>query len=133
MKPLLAVAAGGLVGTGLRLGVDVLLPHGGSAFPLGTLLVNVAGSFVLGLLVARLWPGAADWLRAGLGAGLLGSFTTFSALAVSAVELTTAGSGLAAIGYLAASLAGGLAAAFLGIRLGSRGRAVSAPPIEADE
>lgn len=132
VKPLLAVIAGGALGTGLRLAVDTALPHGGAEFPLGTLLVNLAGAFLLGLLVARAWPVAPDWLRAGLGAGLLGSFTTFSALAVSAVELTASGAVGTAIAYLAASLVGGLAAAFLGIRLGSR-VAHPHPPIEADE
>ncbi len=42
---------GGLVGTGLRLGIDALLPHGDDGFPLSTLLINVAGSFALGMLV----------------------------------------------------------------------------------
>lgn len=129
MKPLLAVAIGGVVGTGLRLGIDLLLPHGGERFPIGTLLVNLLGAFLLGMLVARLWPVAPDWLRAGLGAGVLGSFTTFSALAVSAVELTSAGAGLVALLYVAASLVGGLALAALGLRLGRP----PAPAIGADE
>jgi len=122
VRALVAVVVGGLVGTGLRLGIDLLLPHGGGVFPLGTLLVNLVGALALGLVVGRVWPVSADWLRAGLGAGLLGSFTTFSALAVSVVELTAVGAGGLAIGYLAASLAGGLAAAAVGIRLGTRGR-----------
>lgn len=129
MKPILAVLAGGLLGTAARLTVDVVLPHGGSTFPLGTLLVNLAGSFLLGLLVARVWPIAPEWLRAGLGPGLLGSFTTFSALAVSAVELTASGVGAVAVGYVVASVVGGLAAAALGLRLG----AGSPPPIGVDE
>jgi fluoride exporter len=130
MKPLLAVAVGGIVGTALRLGADLLLPHGGAVFPLGTLLVNVAGSLVLGFLVARIWPVAPPWLRAGAGAGLLGSFTTFSALTVSAVELTAAGAGATAAGYLAASLLAGLLAATAGLRLGSPRRP---PAIGVDE
>lgn len=129
MKPVLAVLIGGAVGTGLRLLVDLALPHGGAAFPLGTLLVNLAGSFALALLVGRLWPTAPDWLKAGLGPGLLGSFTTFSALAVSIVELTEAGAGWMAAAYVAASLVGGLALAALGLRLGTR----RVPPIEVDE
>lgn len=120
VKPLLAVIAGGALGTGLRLAVDTALPHGGAEFPLGTLLVNLAGAFLLGLLVARAWPVAPDWLRAGLGAGLLGSFTTFSALALSAVELTRAGAVGAAAASLAVSIVGGLAAAALWLRLGAR-------------
>jgi CrcB protein len=129
VRSLLAVLAGGALGTGARLLVDVVLPHGGSTFPVGTLLVNLVGSFLLAYLVTRVWPAVPEWVRAGLGPGLLGSFTTFSALAVSAVELTTVGAAPVAIAYLAVSLVGGIAAAALGIRLGAR----PVPPIGVDE
>jgi CrcB protein len=132
VKVVLAVLAGGIVGTTLRLGVDVLLPHGGAAFPIGTFLVNLVGSFALGVLVARVWPVAPEWLRVGLGPGLLGSFTTFSALAVSAVELTSAGAGGGAVVYVAASIVGGITAAALGIRLGAP-TASTPPAIGTDE
>lgn len=112
---LLAVLVGGAIGSALRLGIDQLGLH-----ELGTLAVNVVGAFVLGLLTSRLWPIAPDWARAGLGAGLLGSFTTFSAIVVSTVTLPTT----AALTNLAASLMFGLLAALAGLRLGSReGRA----------
>ena len=114
----LAVFVGGLVGAGLRLGNDALLPHqvpGG--FPWSTLIINVAGSFALGLLVARVWPVAPGWLRFGLGTGLLGSFTTFSALMVSLVQLSFVYPAEALL-YLAASLVLGLGAAWLGLRMG---------------
>jgi CrcB protein len=132
VRALVAVITGGLVGTGLRLGIDLLLPHGGTVFPVGTLLVNLVGALALGFLVGRVWPVAPDWLRAGLGAGLLGSFTTFSALAVSVVELTAVGAGGLAIAYLAASLVGGIAVATAGLRLGTRGRTAT-PVIGPDE
>lgn len=132
MKPVLAVVVGGLLGTGARLLVDLALPHGGAEFPIGTFLINLAGSFALGALVAEVWPIAPEWLRVGLGPGLLGSFTTFSALAVSAAELTSAGAGAAAVVYVAASVVGGIAAAALGIRLGAPA-ATRPPPIGADE
>lgn len=129
---MIAVFGGGLLGTGLRLVIDLLLPHGGAAFPIGTFLINLAGSFALGVLVAEVWPVAPEWLRVGLGPGLLGSFTTFSAVAVSAVELTSVGAGAEAVVYLAASLIGGIAAAALGIRLGAP-TAIEPPPIGDDE
>lgn len=122
---IVAVLVGGLAGTALRLGIDAALPHGPGEFPLSTLLINVAGSLVLGLLVARVWPTAPEWLRFGLGTGLLGSFTTFSAVIVSLLSL--AGNPLLAAGYLVASLVGGLGAAALGLRLGRPA------PITADE
>ncbi len=120
MIPLLAVLLGGALGSALRLTIDLALPHPADGFPVGTLLINLAGSFALGMLVARVWPTARPWLRAGLGPGLLGSFTTFSAIALSVVQLATLGSGLLALAYLAATLAGGLGAAALGIRIGRR-------------
>jgi len=127
---LVAVVLGAVLGTGLRLGIDQLVAPDG-AFPWATLLINVVGSFVLGLLVARVWPSAPAWLRAGLGTGLLGSFTTFSAVIVSLLTLTAAGMTVVAVGYLVASLVFGFAAALLGVRLGVR--APVDPPIAVDE
>ncbi len=128
---LVAVLLGGLLGTGSRLLIDTVLPTGDAGFPWPTLLVNVVGSFALALLVARVWPSAPAWLRAGLGTGLIGSFTTFSALIVSLLTLTRAGMPLLALVYLLVSLAGGLAAALLGLRLGRAG--VPVPESMADE
>lgn len=122
---LLSVLAGGMLGTALRLGGDALIPS--DAFPFSTLTVNVVGSFVLGLLVVRVWPVAPDWLRACLGAGLLGSFTTFSAIMVSIVHLATDGGWIVAGVYLATTLVLGFAAAATGIRLAAPG---AAPPID---
>jgi CrcB protein len=116
----LAVVAGGLLGTALRLGLDAAVPHDADGFPLSTLAVNVVGSFALGLLVARVWPVASDWMKALLGAGLLGSFTTFSAFAVSLVSLADRSEWLLAAAYLAATLVLGLGAALVGLRLAAR-------------
>ncbi|MDO7882979.1 fluoride efflux transporter FluC [Salinibacterium soli] len=116
MRDVLAVLAGGLVGTGLRLGLDSVLPHEG--FAVSTLVANTVGALALGMLVARLWDRVPSWLRAGLGAGLLGSFTTFSALAVALVSLGAAGDWMPALAYLVATMALGLGAAWLGLRIG---------------
>jgi CrcB protein len=117
-RDLVAVFVGGAVGTSARLVIDVAIPHDDSQFPTSTLTVNVVGSLVLGMLVARVWPAAPTWVRAGLGAGLLGSFTTFSALTVSLVALAAAEQWAIAAGYLLASLILGFAAAWIGLRLG---------------
>jgi fluoride exporter len=119
--------AGGLLGTGMRLTIDTLIPHTEAGFPVATLLINVVGAFVLGVLVARVWNRAPAWARAGLGAGLLGSFTTFSALAVSLVAMADASKWMLAAIYLVASVVLGLIAAFAGLRLGAarRGRSPS--------
>jgi CrcB protein len=126
---LAAVFVGGLIGTGLRLGIDALLPHSDDGFPWSTLLINVAGSFALGMLVARVWPLAPEWLRLGLGTGLLGSFTTFSAVIASAVLLTGTGQPLIALLYTVTTLGLGIGAAFLGLRIGHR----PVPQIGAEE
>lgn len=117
---LAAVAIGAALGTGARLAVDTLIPHSDRDFPISTLVVNVVGSIALGFLVARVWPTAAGWLRAGLGVGLLGSFTTFSAMAVSVVTL---GFDSRALLYVSLSVGLGLTAALIGLGLGSPTRA----------
>ena len=129
----LAVVIGALLGTGARLGLDAAIPHPSDGWPSSTLIINVAGSFALGLLIARVWPTAPSWLRAGLGAGAMGSFTTFSAMAVSVVELNVAGRGLVAVAYVIASVVLGLVAAWLGLRIGSATRSGARTPIGADE
>jgi len=133
MRSLLAVFVGGLVGTLLRLLLDLWIPHGDSDFPISTLLINLVGAFSLGLLTARLWPRASAPLKALLGPGLLGSFTTFSAFAVSLVALADAAEwGLAAL-YLAATIVLGLVAAWAGLRAGGvRGAGDAGAPDVAD-
>lgn len=118
VRDLAAVLLGGGVGTGLRLGIDTLLPHAEGTLAISTLVVNTLGAFALGLLVARVWPVAPTWLRAGLGAGLLGSFTTYSALAVNVVALGASGDPVLAAAMIAASIVLGLGAAWLGLRTG---------------
>jgi CrcB protein len=115
-----AVFVGGMLGTSARVAIDALLPHGDTEFPLSTLLINVIGSFVLGALVTGLWPIVPTWVRAGLGTGILGSFTTFSALAVAVTTVTVGGNlGLAALDLVLTLLLGFTAAA-LGLMLGQR-------------
>ena len=110
----LAILAGGVVGTGLRAAVAAVVPV--ASFPLATLLVNLAGAFALGVLAGSR-PDAPPRVRAFLGTGLLGSFTTFSALAVDVVALGDR-AGLLAV-YVLASMAGGLALARLGVARGA--------------
>lgn len=130
LPEIIAVLVGGALGTALRLMADAALPHEPDQVALSTLLVNTAGSFVLGVLVATVWPRVPGWARAGLGAGLLGSFTTFSALAVSVVALAESGDSLLAVLSVAVSLALGLLAAGAGLALGRRRSGAEALPID---
>ncbi len=117
-----AVTIGGMLGTGIRLLVDTVVPHETTGFPFSTLIVNVLGAFVLGALVSSIWarPRTPNWLKAGLGTGVIGSFTTFSAFITSLVAETSHGMWWLAIVYLVASLVLGFLAAGLGIRVGHR-------------
>ncbi|GAA1731628.1 fluoride efflux transporter FluC [Microcella frigidaquae] len=117
---LAAVFVGGLIGTSLRLLIDLALAHDLDEFALSTLLVNTLGAFALGVLVAALWPRVPGWVRAGLGPGILGSFTTFSALAVSVVALTQAGDLVGAVLTVVLSIGLGMLAAWSGLTLGAR-------------
>ena len=120
----LAVAAGGAVGALARALVEAAFV---ASSPWPTAAINILGSLLLGLLAGSLFarPTTPRWLSAGLGTGLLGGFTTMSALAVQSLALVGSGSALLAASYIALSVTLGLAAAWLGIRLGS-GRAKAA-------
>jgi CrcB protein len=94
MRTYLLIAVGGVVGANARYLVSQWAARRWPAgFPVGTLLVNVAGSFVLGLLspfVAAGLAGGAD-ARLLVGAGFCGAFTTFSTFAFESVALTRGG------------------------------------------
>ncbi len=121
MLAYLAVAIGGLVGTGLRLACDLAFPHADGELPVETLIVNLVGAFALGWLVGGLWtrPTTPMWLKAGLGSGLIGSFTTLSAVMASLIALTGVGESWLAALYLLVSVVGGLGLAAAGLRIGS--------------
>ena len=112
---LLLVAVGGAAGACARHGMDLLLPDGPGGLPLATLLTNLAGCLLLGLLVGRRPDDRV--LRPLLGTGFLGGFTTFSALALQ-VDRLLVDRPLVALGYLAATMVGGLLCAAAGLRLG---------------
>ena len=111
----LYVAVGGVLGVLARFGIGRLTLHH-EALLWSTVAINVAGSFLLGLLVAGHWFGRD--VREGLGVGFLGGFTTFSTFSVQAVLEVEAGEPGRAIAYVAGSVAGGLLAAAAGYALG---------------
>lgn len=107
--------AGGAVGSAARLGIGMLIIDA----PVAVLAANLTGALLLGVLTARI---PASDLRILLGTGMLGGFTTYSAFALDSVELWALSPALAG-GYIAASVIGGLLAAWLGLRIGgSSGR-----------
>ena len=115
---LLAVSAGGMLGSLARYAVGLAWPVESGALPWSTLGVNLLGALLLGLLVGTLEVRPRPLLRAGLGAGFLGGFTTFSALEGELHALASAGGVEVAGAYAAASLLAGPLAALVGLRLG---------------
>lgn len=120
MKLILAIAAGGALGAVGRHFVMVQVGHWfGTGFPYGTVVVNVVGSFVLGVLVelfALLWSPSLE-VRALLTVGAMGAFTTFSTFSMDAVLLYERGALAQAAAYIAASVVLSILAFFLGLRL----------------
>lgn len=114
---LAAIALGGVLGACARAGLGVAFPERARRFPWTTLAVNLSGSLVLGLalvvLLERSRPGR--YLRPFLATGFLGAYTTFSTFVVAVDQLVRVGELAMAAVYLVASLAGGLAAAWLGV------------------
>jgi fluoride exporter len=92
---------------------DRLHPH----FPAGTLAVNVSGAFLLGLMAGAAVEGDARLL---LGAGLLGSYTTFSTWMIETQRIEEAGKRRIAVTNIVLSIAFGLAVAALGHAIGAQ-------------
>ena len=125
MKPvsplmLLAVSSGGVVGSLLRYSAGLAAPVRSGEVPWSTLAVNVVGAALLGLLAGALERHPRPLLRALLGTGVLGGFTTFSGLECELRLLGADGDGGAFVAYLVLSLAVGLAACAGTLRLGRR-------------
>ncbi len=119
MPVLLQIAVGGALGAVLRHGTVSLAGRLFEAtFPWGTLAVNVAGSFAMGLvfvLAASRPEFGLQRFAPFLMPGLLGGFTTFSAFSLDAVQLAQSGRGAAAAAYVAASVGLSLAALVAGL------------------
>jgi fluoride exporter len=113
----LLVAIGGACGVMARYGIGKATLHS-DALVWSTVGINVAGSFFLGLLAAEHWFDRD--VREALGVGFLGGFTTFSTFSVQVVLDVDAGEPWRALGYLVASVVGGVAAATCGYALGRR-------------
>ncbi|WP_347755826.1 CrcB family protein [Agrococcus sp. ProA11] len=122
LRSVLAVLAGGTLGTAARALLQASIPDWWLL-----LAINAVGSLLLGVSVAAL-ADAPAWLRHGLGAGVLGGFTTFSAVAVASVAADASTGGITAVGLalpgilealamLAASLLGAWGGLVLGRRL----------------
>ncbi|MGC4111971.1 MAG: fluoride efflux transporter CrcB [Nocardioides sp.] len=114
-----AVAVGGALGAAARWAVAEALPHTSGQLPWATLLTNVLGCFLIGVLMVVVLERLPRQrlVRPFLGTGILGGFTTFSTYVLDTRGLVAAHhTGLAAA-YLAGSLVAGLLAVVAGLRL----------------
>lgn len=103
---MLAIITGGALGALARYGVSMLIIWPGMRFPYNTLVVNVLGSFLIGIVFVWLAHHAAlrlEW-RGFLLTGLLGSFTTFATFSLEAVSMLQDNRIKAALGYMSGSI-----------------------------
>lgn len=114
MNAVLAVALGGACGSVLRYACGLLVQQ-----PWATLLVNLAGSFLIGACVYLLPAGSNPLLRLALVTGILGGFTTFSAFSMDSWLLLQQGQWGQALTYVGASLFGGLLTCAAGVWAGA--------------
>src|SRR6056297_2380543 len=118
MTPLLQVALGGALGASARYLTGIAATRLlGRGFPWGTLVVNIAGSFLMGVLVVILLQLSANRFAPFLMTGILGGFTTFSAFSLDVVTLYERGQGGLAIAYVLASVTLSIGALFAGLSL----------------
>jgi len=120
VEVVLVVGLGGAVGAILRWWVGVLMSHLLAPVFLGTLVVNLAGSFLVGVLL--IWFQGKlpinDVLRTGIVVGLLGGFTTYSAFSMEAVNMMMAGFYGRASAYVVVTVAVCLMGTWGGVMLG---------------
>lgn len=116
IKNLLLVGLGGAVGSMLRYSVQRFANTPG--FPYGTLLVNLVGCFLIGLLWGLVTRNSMTQITALiLMSGFCGGFTTFSAFTHEGVQMMNDSRWLLLVGYIGASVIGGLLATFSGYKL----------------
>ena len=117
-----AVAVGGALGAVARWAIAELMPHDRGAFPWDTLLTNVSGCFLIGVLmvlVIERWQ-KRPLVRPFFGTGILGGFTTFSTYAVDIQKLVDEGRPRTGLAYLAATLVAALVAVWLAVTAARR-------------
>lgn len=121
MRQVLAIAAGGAVGSLLRFWMSNWVhSFADRSFPYGTLAVNVLGCLIMGFLFVLFIDRLSDnpILRAGILIGLLGGFTTFSAFSIETFNLIEQGAWTKAVANMSGSLLLCVGATWIGVLLG---------------
>jgi len=119
MYNLLLVVIGGGIGAGIRHLTNIgALRLVGPNYPWGTMVINIVGSFAMGLFIATLMRrGGSNELRLFVATGIFGGFTTFSAFSLDFATLWERGATIPALGYALASVVGAIVALFAGLWL----------------
>lgn len=121
------VGIGGIIGSLLRFFMSTIsVTLWGEGFPIGTLITNILGAFLLGLFTKKisLSERVNQKLKLAISTGAIGSFTTLSTLSTDTILLLDRGSYLYAFFYVILSLIGGLAAVYIGLRKKKREEAL---------
>ena len=120
MREILWVGVGGFLGANARYLIGAWVgSRMGSAFPYGTLVINVSGSFILGVIMGLVDARAlSPAFRLAAGVGFVGAYTTFSTFTYETMRLVEDGSSLLAVVNVAGSLLAGLAATIAGLAAG---------------
>lgn len=117
---LVAISIGAVLGANARFLVGLWAARRlGAVFPYGTMLINVSGCFLVGLIATWLieGPGEAWWIPPGVIVGFLGSYTTFSTFSWESLILLRSGRSVAAAASIGGNVVGALVATSLGILL----------------
>ena len=116
IKNILIVGTGGALGSIARYLITCLFTHLAICSELAIFLVNIIGSFIIGLLI----PSAQSTLYLLMAVGFCGGFTTFSTFSVQAFQMLQSGQRLTSLIYILASVLISIAFVFLGIYLSER-------------
>lgn len=116
----LFAAFGGVLGASLRAGLLTLIPSPNRGFPWTIFVINLVGSFILGLLIQGLTQGELDerkskQIRLFFGTGILGGFTTYSTFVLQIHDQIASGQVILALSYLFLSLVLGVFCAAVGV------------------
>ena len=120
MRTAVAIATAGALGALARYGVEGAVARRAGSFPWATFVVNVSGSFLLGLFFTLLGErlAVAPWVRAAISIGFLGAYTTFSTLSLESYRLVEGRSYALAGANLIGSVGVGLTALYGGVVVG---------------
>jgi CrcB protein len=120
MRTVAAVALAGALGALARWGIGAWFGHRFPSFPWGTMVINVSGSFILGVMFAVLVERniGSTTLRVALMTGLMGAYTTFSTFSLETFRLLEDGATGSALANIGVSVLLGLLGVWLGVTIG---------------